>query len=74
MPSYMALNTTRFVLGKIRIPEPGRKAPYALYLMHRMIWQRFAIALQVSTGAKDLSVYFETVCNICKVLEETGSL
>ena len=41
--------------------------------MHGMIWQRFAIALQVSTGAKDLSVYIGTVCNICKVLEETGS-
>ncbi len=51
---------------------PGRTVAYSVDLRHRMIWQRFAMEEQFRSIAKNLGVSVGTVCNVCKVFEQTG--
>ena len=54
--------------------EPGRKAPYSLDLRYRIIWQRFAMGLLLRSIARNLGISVGTICNVCKMFKQTGSV
>ena len=54
--------------------EPGRKAPYAVDLRWRMVWQRIGMEFSYRNIAANLNVALGTVHHINRLFFETGDM
>ena len=54
--------------------EPGRKAPYAVDLRWRIVWQRIGMDISYRNIAKNLNVALGTVHHINKLFKRTGDV